>query len=123
MNMFLCPKCKGPHFNVGLDGTLKCASVTEHSYYKKPGCGWSGTVLDGEKRQYRILFNGHRYKVQVLSTVRHWIFWKRQKWSDCGHLEAGVRVPEFVCDYYEHIEEAKSAIEQMKKYHEWMEAK
>lgn len=45
-SLFQCPKCDGPHFNVGVDGTLVCASVSQHTDYKVKhgGCGWRGTL-------------------------------------------------------------------------------
>jgi hypothetical protein len=42
--LFQCPTCKGPHFNVNVEGKLVCASVTEKTDYeiKVGGCGWKG---------------------------------------------------------------------------------
>lgn len=45
-SLFECPKCNGPHFNVGVNGTLICASVSKFTNFecKQGGCGWRGTL-------------------------------------------------------------------------------
>lgn len=46
---FQCPKCRGVFFEVGVGGTLKCAS--RHQQNHTIGCGWEGnapvTLVDG----------------------------------------------------------------------------
>lgn len=44
VSLFQCPRCQGWHFNVGVDGTLQCVSVTRHTNFevRQGGCGWRG---------------------------------------------------------------------------------
>lgn len=51
-SLFQCPKCDGPHFNIGTDGILVCASVSKHTDYKVKhgGCGWRGTLNEKGQR-------------------------------------------------------------------------
>jgi hypothetical protein len=43
-NLFMCPNCNGPHFNISKGGTLVCASVTVPGEFKV-GCGWRKNLL------------------------------------------------------------------------------
>lgn len=56
--LFTCPNCNGPHFNVGVNGTLICVSVTEKTPKDElHGCGWRGHLnLTEAQRLERMAF-------------------------------------------------------------------
>lgn len=47
-NLFECPTCGGPHFNITNAGTLVCASVSRFTDFKvkSGGCGWKKDLLE-----------------------------------------------------------------------------